>query len=151
MRHPLRTLALACVLMLTPACASSTTETARFENSISAARTIDQRAYALLHAYAAVIEEATDIVRDPSAPLAFKRALGQAERIATPAAETLEIAVAAYVRAQADFDASGAEGQSVVERASAALAIAARRLSEATIAAQAPIGELEGLVRARRG
>jgi hypothetical protein len=151
MRFPLRTLALACALTLTPACASLQAAAPRFENPVAAARTIDQRAYALLHAYAAVIEEATDIVRDPSAPLAFKRALGQAERVATPAAETLEIAVAAYLRAQSDFDAATAEGQGALERASTALAIAARRLSEATIAAQAPVNELEDLVRARRG
>ena len=65
MRHPLRVLALACALAATPACASLQFGETRIENPIAAAHTLDQRAYAMLHAYAAVIEEATDIVRDP--------------------------------------------------------------------------------------
>lgn len=150
MRHPLRAAALALALAATPACASLQVGQTRIENPVTAARTLDQRAYAILHAYAAVIEEATDIVRDPAAPVGFKRALGQAERVATPAAETLEIAVAAYVRARADVDAA-AGNQTALERAAAALTIAARRLNEAIAAAQAPIAELEDLVRARRG
>jgi len=123
----------------------------RFENPVTAARTLDQRAYAILNTYAAVIEEATDIVRDPAAPLAFKRALGQAERIATPSAETLQIAVVAYVSARADFEAATDESQPALERAATGLTIAARRLNEAIQAAEAPISELEDLVRARRG
>ena len=151
MRYPLRAFAIALALTATPACASLQLGGARVENPVSAARTLDQRAYAALHTYAAVIEEATDIVRDPATPLAFKRALGQAERVATPAAETLEIAVVAYVRARADFEAAAGEGQPALERAASGLAIAARRLSEAIAAAQTPIAELEDLVRARRG
>ena len=88
MRHPLRVLALACALTVTPACASLQLGATRIENPIAAAQTLDQRAYALLHGYAAIVEEATDIVADPATPQAFKRALGQAERVATPAAET---------------------------------------------------------------
>ncbi len=151
MRHPLRALALACALTLAPACAALQLGETRLENPIAAAQTIDQRAYALLHAYAAIVEEATDIVADPVAPMAFKRALGQAERAATPAAETLQIAVAAYMRARADFDAASGASQTTIQRTATALSIAARRLNEAVTAAQAPIAELEGLVRARRG
>ncbi|MGQ0533437.1 MAG: hypothetical protein ACT4OF_12210 [Caulobacteraceae bacterium] len=151
MRHPLRVLALACALTFTPACASLQLGQTRIENPLTAANTIDQRAYALLHAYAAVVEEATDIVRDPATPLAFKRALGQAERAATPSAETLQIAVTAYMRARADFDAASGASQTTIERTAAALSVAARRLNEAVAAAQAPIAELEGLVRAHRG
>lgn len=151
MHRPLRTLALACALALTPACAALQIGETRIENPVAAGRTLDQRAYALLNAYSAVIEEATDIVRDPAAPLAFKRALGQAERVATPSAETLQIAVAAYVRARADFEASSGESEPALQRAAAALTIAARRLSEAIENAQTPISELEDLVRARRG
>ena len=151
MRYPLRALALACALTLTPACASLQLGPTRFENPIAAAQTLDQRAYALLHAYAAIVEEATDIVADPAAPLPFKRALGQAERASTPAVETLQIAVSAYLRARADFDAASGANQSTIERAATALSVAARRLNEAVRAAQAPIAELEGLVRARRG
>jgi len=151
MRHPLRVLALAVALAATPACASLQLGETRLENPAAAARTLDQRAYAVLNAYAAIIEEATDIVADPAAPIGFKRALGQAERVATPAAETLEIAVAAYVRARADFEAATSESQPALERAAAALTIAARRLNEAIEAARAPVAELEDLVRARRG
>lgn len=150
MRHPLRALALACALTLTPACAALQLGQTRIENPIAAAQTIDQRAYALLHAYAAVVEEATDIVVDPATPLAFKRALGQAERAATPAVETLQIAVSAYVRARADFDAASGASQTTIQRTATALSIAARHLNDAVAAAQAPIAELEGLVRARR-
>jgi hypothetical protein len=146
MRHPIRALAIACALTLTPACAALGVPT--LENPVAAAHTIDQRAYALLNSYAAVIEEATDIVRDPAAPIAFKRAMGQAERAATPAAETLEIAIAAYVRARNDFEAS--EGQTQLQRATAALTIAAQRLNQAITAAQGPIHDLEDLVAAHR-
>lgn len=150
MKQPLRVLALTLALAATPACASLNVGQTRFENPATAARTLDQRAYAILSAYAAVIEEATDIVRDPAAPLAFKRALGQAERVATPAAETLQIAVNAYVRARADFEAATSESQPTLERAATGLTIAAQRLTQAMAQAEAPIGELEGLVRARR-
>jgi hypothetical protein len=128
MRHPLRALALACVLSLTPACASL--QPTRIENPIEVARTLDQRGYALLHAYAALLEEAADIVRDPATPPSVTRALAQAERVATPAMETLEIALAAYLRARAD-------GQAV------------QRLGEAIAAAQAPLAELQTLIRGR--
>jgi hypothetical protein len=147
----IRVLALALALAATPACASLPFGEARLENPLAAARTLDQRAYALLHAYAAIVEEATDIVRDPAAPPAFRRALGQAERTATPAAETLGIAVRGYVRARADFEAASGESQPTLQRNATALTIAAQRLSEAIQAAEAPIAELEGLVRARRG
>jgi len=151
MKHSLRALLLGAALALTPACASLHIGGTQFENPISAARTLDQQAYALMNAYAAIIEEATDIVRDPSAPLAFKRALGQAERVATPAAQTLQIAVTAYVRARADFEATSGEGQPALQRAATALTVAAQRLSQAIEAARTPISELEDLVRARRG
>lgn len=151
MRRPLRALALALALAATPACAALQLPKPSIENPFEAARTLDQRAYVLLNAYAAVIEEATDIVRDPAAPLAFKRALGQAERVATPAAETLQIAVSAYIRARTDFEVASGASASELERAAAGLAIAARRLSQAIEVARAPISELEDLVRARRG
>jgi hypothetical protein len=151
MKHPIRALALGVALAATPACASLQLGDNRFENPAATAQTLDQRAYAVLNAYAAVIEEATDIVRDPNAPIGFKRALGATERLATPAAETLEIAVDAYVRARRDFEAASGASQPVLDRAATALAIAARRLSEAIEAAQPAITELEDLVRARRG
>ena len=88
-----------------------------------------------MHAYAAIVEEAADIVRDPATPRAFKRALGQAERVATPTVETLQVAVTAYIRAR---------------EAPADRAAAARTLTAAITAAEAPIAELQDLVRARR-
>ena len=92
MKHPLRALFLGVALACAPACAAFKLGDTQIANPIPAAHSIDQQAYALLHAYAAVLEEATDIVADPATPLAFKRALGQAERAATPAAQTLQIA-----------------------------------------------------------
>lgn len=151
MNRTLRIIALALALAATPACASLPLGETTLENPVAAARTLDQRAYALLHAYAAVVEEATDIVGDPATPLAFKRALGQAERVATPAAETLGIAVRAYVQARTDFEAASDGSQTALQRAATALTIAAQRLSDAMQAAEAPIAELEGRVRARRG
>jgi hypothetical protein len=151
MNHPLRALALSLAIATTPACASLQIGETTLENPAAAARTLDQRAYAIRNAYAAVIEEATDIIRDPAAPIGFKRALGQAERVATPAAETLEIAVVAYIRARSDFEAASSATQPTLQRAATALSIAARHLSEAMQAAEAPISELEDLVRARRG
>ncbi|MGH6949956.1 MAG: hypothetical protein ACREH4_03730 [Vitreimonas sp.] len=147
----LHALALGCALAVTPACASLQLGQTRLENPVAAARTLDQRAYAVLHGYAAIVEEATDIVGDPNVPLGFKRALGQAERAATPAAEALEIAVAAYVQARADFEAASSDSAPTLERAATALTIAARRLSEAIAAAQAPVAELQDLVRVYRG
>ncbi len=149
MRHPFRALALGLALAATPACASLQLGQTRIENPVAAARTIDQRAYAILHSYAAMVEEAADIVRDPAAPLSLKRALGQAERAATPAAETLQIAVATFVRARSDYDASASADRPALERAATALTIAANRLSEAVAAAERPVGELEALVRRR--
>lgn len=149
MRHPIRALALGVALAAMPACASLQLGETRLENPAAAARTPDQRAYALLHAYAAIVEEAADIVRDPAAPLSLKRALGQAERAATPAVETLQIAVTGYMRARSDYDAATSADQPVLERAASALTIAANRLSEAIAAADRPIAELEALVRRR--
>lgn len=149
MRHPLRALALGLALAATPACASLQLGETRIDNPVAAARTLDQRAYAILHSYAAIVEEAADIVRDPAAPLSLKRALGQAERAATPAAETLQIAVVAYTRARADYDAATSASQPAITRTAAALTIAANRLSEAIAAAERPVSELQALVRRR--
>ncbi len=54
------------------------------------------------------------------------------------------------MRARADFDAASTANQTTIQRTATALSIAARHLNEAVAAAQAPIAELEGLVRARR-
>lgn len=150
MLKPVRIIALALALAATPACASLPLGQTPIENPVAAARTLDQRAYAVLHAYAAIVEEAGDIVRDPATPRAFKQALGRAERVATPAAETLALAVRAYVQARADFEAASEESQPALQRAATALTAAARRLGEALEAAQAPITEFEALLRAQR-
>lgn len=139
-RHPVRTLALALVLAATPACA-----TAKLENPVAVAQTADQKAYALLASYAAVLEEATDLVRDPALPVDAKRTLVRAERIATPAAQALRIAFVTYLRARADYEASASLPER--ERVAASLAIAALRLNEALTAAQAPLAAFAALVR----
>jgi hypothetical protein len=122
MKRSLRTIALGCALTLTPACGTLPFGGTAIENPIAAARTLDQRAFALLNAYAAVVEEATDIVRDPQAPIGLKRALGQAERVATPATEALQIAVVAYINARVEFDAASDESQPILQRAATAAA-----------------------------
>lgn len=121
MRHPLRALALALALAATPAC----TTLPFGQAPIAAARAPDQQAYALLHTYAAVLEEAADIVRDPATPVSVRRALGQAEAAATPAIEALHAVLSAY-------RAGGRE----------------TALNDAIASAQAPVAQFEALVRA---
>jgi len=140
-RHPLRALALALALAATPACAPL-----EDANPVAVAETADQKAYALLAMYAAVLEEATDLVRDPALPAEARRALIRAERLATPAAETLRIAFVAWLRARADYEASA--GLPARDRAAVAVAIAAVRLDEAIAAARGPVGAFAALVRA---
>lgn len=149
MKHPFHALALALALAAIPACAAMPAGAPRLENPLAAARTLDQRAYALLHGYAAILEEAGDVVRDPAVPPALKRALGQAERVATPTIEALQVALVAYLRARSDFEAATHAGQPAIERAGAALTIAARRLNEAVVGAEPAISQLEALVRSR--
>ena len=145
MKHPLHVLALATALALTPSCAQLKLT---LENPLSAAHTTNQRAYALIETYGALIEEATIIVRDPAVPIAAKRSLGAAERVATPAAETLETAITAYDRAEADIRAATNADSSTLARLTATLTAATQRLSQALTAAEGPIGQLETLVHA---
>lgn len=147
MLHSLRAFALACALALTPACAALHLSAPSVPNPVEAAQTTDQRAYALLASYAALIEAATDIVRDPAVPIEAKRALGRAEAAATPAARTLEAAFAAYLRARSAFESAADGDQSAVSRTAAALGAAAQALSEAISAAQEPVAALETLVK----
>jgi len=130
MNKLIRTCALALALAATPACASLPFGRPAIENPITG-QALDQRAYALLGTYAAVVEEAADIVRDPAVPISVKRAIGRAERAATPAAEALGVATRAYLHAR---DAG-----------------AAARLDETVAAAQAPIRQFEALIRAQGG
>jgi len=139
-RHPVRALLLALMLAATPACAS-----ASHANPVAVAQTADQKAYALLASYAAVLEEATDLVRDPALPADARRALIRAERIATPAAQALRIAFVTYLRARADYEAAATLPER--ERTAAHIAIAALRLSEAIGAAQAPLAAFAELAR----
>ena len=145
MKNVFRTFVLAGALTLTPSCAAP-----KLENPVAAARTTNQRAYALIETYGALIEEATVLVRDPSVPAQAKHALGAAERVATPAVETLEAALAAYDRADADMRAINASDKTGAARAAATLAAAIQRLTQALAAAEAPIGELESLVHAAK-
>lgn len=128
MRHPMRVIALALVLAATPACAALHIGETRIENPASAARTVDQHAYALLLSYAATLEEAADLVRDPATPVEVRAALGRAERAATPVVEALAAALQAY---------RAGEGNHAQLRA-------------AIEAAGAPIAEIQSLVRANQ-
>ena len=147
MNDPFRVLALACALTLTPACAALHFAT---PDPISAAQASDQRAYAVIESYGALVETATIIVRDPSVPLEAKRTIGRAEAAATPSVATLEAAFAAYLRARAYATASST-GDNGLKRAVNALNAAAEALSRAISRAQAPIAELQSLINTRRG
>src|SRR5215470_3398767 len=92
---------LSLVLVAAPGCAEL-----RADNPFMAARKIDQQAYALISAYADIVDTATNFLADPAAPPAAKRALGAAEAVATPAVETLAVAAVAYLQAGADARAA---------------------------------------------
>ena len=142
MRTILRALALACVLAALPACSSLGVRT---ENPFVAAKTIDQEAYALIGTYAATLEEATDIVRDPSTPASVKKALAKAEAVATPLVETVEIATVAYLKAKADT--ASLTGAPAPTRAAATLTAATTRLHDAILAAEAPVKALQAALK----
>ncbi|HYD89235.1 MAG TPA: hypothetical protein VEA80_17280 [Vitreimonas sp.] len=130
MHRSMRVFALALVLAATPACASLPVGGTRIENPVAAARTLDQRAYALTQSYAAILEEAADIVRDPATPAEARAALARAEAAATPVVEALHGALAAYRAA----------------RTSAAQS----RLERAVASAAPAVAELQSLVRSNR-
>ncbi|MFZ2030012.1 MAG: hypothetical protein WAU68_06885 [Vitreimonas sp.] len=148
MKHPIRALALAFALTLTPACATLHLTT---PNPVAAAQTADQRAYALIQSYGALVETATSVVRDPSAPIEVKRAIGRAEAAATPSVQTLEIAFSAYLRAHAAYIAASRANDSTLTRALNALNAASQSLGQAINRAQAPVSELQSLINAQRG
>jgi glycerol-3-phosphate O-acyltransferase len=148
MKSPWTAGALALALTLCPACASL--RTPDLPNPIAAAKTDDQRALAAIESYAALLQEATDLIRDPATPVAVKQALGAAERTATPAMDVLRIAFAQYLRAKADAAAAGLSDRAALERASAILAIAAVRLDEALRQARGPASQLAALINQER-
>lgn len=144
MRHPLRAGAVALALVLTPSCAAL--RPPELANPVAAARTADLKALALIETYAAVLEEAGDLIRDPTVPVGAKRAIIAAERAATPAVDLVRIATVQTLRARADLEAARLQDRPALERASAALAIAAVRLDEALASARGPMAALSTLV-----
>ncbi|MFT3726365.1 MAG: hypothetical protein QM759_00860 [Terricaulis sp.] len=142
-KHAFRATMLALVMFTAlPSCAS-----APIANPVAVARTLDQQAYAVLDTYAVLVEEAAKVAADPNVPIGVKRALGQAEKVATPAVQIVESALAAYIRARADFEAASGQPQSTLQRATSALSIADQRLSQAVTAASPAIAALRSLVR----
>jgi hypothetical protein len=148
MRYPFRALALACALTLTPACAALHLSA---PNPISVAQTNDQRAYAVIESYGALVETATIMVRDPSMPIEAKRAIGRAEAVATPSVQTLEVAFSAYLRARASYEAASHSDDNAMTRAANALNAAAQVLGQAIGRAQARVAELQSLINTQRG
>lgn len=126
MKRFLRVIAIALVMAATPACA---TFAPRSVNPLEAAESVDQRAYALLNSYAAVLEEAADIARDPAVPIELKRALARAEAAATPAVEALNAALRVHLERRDDASAA--------------------QLRETREAAEAPVAAVAQLVRGR--
>ena len=148
MRYPFRALALACALTLTPACAALHLNA---PTPISAAQANDQRAYAVIESYGALVETATIIVRDPVVPIEAKRAISRAEAAATPSVQTLEIAFSAYLRARAAYEATSRSDDNAMTRAINALNAASQALGQAIDRAQTPVAELQSLINAQRG
>lgn len=111
MKRTFRALALALALSAVPACASIFPPT----HQVGAERTLNQRAYTLISAYAAALEEAADIVRDPATPAEVRRALAQAEAAATPAIEALHQALAIYSADDQRLSAAFANAQAPVD------------------------------------
>jgi hypothetical protein len=148
MLNPLRAGLLALALAGAPGCAAL--QIPPLPNPIVAAKMPDQTALAVLESYAAILEEAADFVRDPDVPKSIKTALGAAERAATPSVDVMRTAVSTYLRARADYELARGKDQSALERASAALAIAGVRLSEAIAKARWPIAELSVLIAKTR-
>ena len=149
MRNTIRALALGAALTLTPACASIGAP--QFANPISAAQTNDQRAYATIESYGALVETATAIVRDPSVPIDVKRALGRAEAAATPSVQMLEVAFSSYLRARAAYETAARSDDNAMTRASTALGAAGQTLGRAIDHAQTPIAELRALISQHSG
>lgn len=144
MKHPLMAGVLALAIVATPACAAL--RPYALPNPIAAAQTPEQTALALIESYAATLEEATDLIADPGVPLSVKRALGAAERAATPSVDLVRTAFVQVLKARADWQSVTASDRTGAERAASALAIAALRLDEAIRAARAPIAALSALI-----
>ncbi len=143
MRHPFRVLLLAVALAATPACAGLQ------HTQIIAPPALDQHAYGLVQGYAALLEEAADVIADPATPPALRDAMARSERLATPAVEMLAAAAGVHARARADFEAAASAADELAQRrAASALQSAARRLSEAEANALAPVSELQMLLEA---
>jgi len=147
MKSAFRAVVLGLALAALPSCASVPLFSTPFDNPIAAARTLDQRAYAALDTYAVLLEEATKVVADPNVPITAKRALGQAERAATPAMQVVESALAAYLGARTDFEVASSQSPSTLQRATDALNVAVQRLNQAVAAASPAIAQLQALVR----
>jgi hypothetical protein len=147
MRHPFHALALACALTLAPACA---TLHLNVPNPVAAAQTDDQRAYAVIESYGALVEAATVIIRDPSVPIEAKRVIGRAEAAATPSVQTLEIAFSAYLRAREAYTSVSHTDDDALTRALNTLNAASQALGQAIERAQAPVAELQSLINAQR-
>ena len=72
-------------------------------NPISIAETPSQKAYAIERSYNVLLETAVALASDSATPNSLKRALGRAERAATPVIDSLSDAVTDYVVARANF------------------------------------------------
>lgn len=148
MKHLFRTLALAGALALTPACAQLHLEAF---NPIASRQSDDQRAYAIVESYAALLETAANIIRDPDVAVEVKRSIGRAEAAATPSVQVLEVAFSAYLRARAGYEAASRADDSTFTRALNTLNAASQALEQAIDRVQAPMAELQALITARGG
>lgn len=137
MKRMLGALLFALALAVTPACISLPDAA----SPIAASQTLEQRAYALVLAYAAALEEGADIAADPATPPAFRRALGEAERAAAPVVTALQAALLAYLRARAAANDAGDQTPTLAAMA---------ELDGAVAAAEGPLQRFEKLLLERR-
>lgn len=133
----LRAAALALVLGLASGCSSLPLPGGgRLESPIPAAASLEIQAYGVLQTYAAVLEEAGDLVRRPQTPTRLVETLARAEALATPAVEAVAIALTEYLRARAELESTPGEG------AARTAAVAGAALAQALARAQEPLGAL---------
>jgi len=127
-------LGLTAALCLGGGCASlPLPSSAAMERPFPPGADLETQAYALLQAYAASLEVAQELVARPETPRPLTAALSRAEALATPAVETLALALAEYLRAQAELQRAPGEG------AARNAAVAGAALAQAVAKAEAPM------------
>lgn len=91
-----RNIALLCAAVLVTACGSL--------NPFSAARTLEQRAYAAYGSFVVFEEQGAKLIQSPEVPASVKRSIQQADRVAKPAADQLKAAADSLLTAKRQLE-----------------------------------------------